>query len=421
MKKTVLALLLAVPAAYVNAQCPNLVPNGDFEAGNINFVSQYTYVAPPLNPTSLYGEGAYAITTNPRLVHSNYAIIEDHTSGSGTYMMVTNSSVQPNTILWSQSVAVKPGTNYTLEAWANGVVTAYPARLKFYINGTQVGSTFTVGVRVWTQFTASWNAGMADHALITIINDNTEAGGNDFALDDIALKVASVPTVSVADVSTFGNTNTIYTGYGPQSLTFTAAGGSGEGPYTYQLGDGAFSSSPSFTITDAGNYSINVKDANNCISTVSASITVTVKDVRCGNNNNKVMVCHNTASTNNPNNGLCIAPDAVPTHLAHGDALGDCPPSNARMIHSNGAVATSGVSVFPNPARGQITVAFKDAGSYDVCQIIDISGRAIISRPIEDDAAANGVNIDVSQLRPGVYTMRAISHNKAEAIRFIIE
>src|SRR3954468_1117694 len=101
MKKTLLTVLLAIAAANAYAQCPNLITNGDFEMGNAGFTSQYAYVAPPLNPTSLYWEGLYAITSNPRNVHTAFASLEDHTSGSGSMMMVTNGSVQNNVMLWS--------------------------------------------------------------------------------------------------------------------------------------------------------------------------------------------------------------------------------------------------------------------------------------------------------------------------------
>jgi hypothetical protein len=422
MKKILLSVLFVFAVVYAFAQCPNLITNGDFEAGNAGFTSQYAYVAPPLNPTSLYWEGLYAITSNPRNVHTAFASLEDHTSGNGSMMMVTNGSVQSNVMLWSQSVAVKPGTEYTLEAWGIGVVKAYPAKLKFFINDVQVGNTFTVGIGVWTQFASNWNSGTATTAHIAIINESTEAGGNDFALDDVAFRIASVPTVSVADVSNFNHSNTIYLGYGPQSLNYTAVAAGGQPPYSYQVGDAAFSTSPSFSMSNAGAYSINVKDANNCISINSATLNIAVKDVRCGNNNNKVLVCHNTSSANNPDNAICISPNAVPAHLAHGDALGDCAPSTARMIHPDQPNIPIGISLFPNPAHGQITVTFKDAGNiYNGYQIIDITGRVVLSKGLGEGSTSGSITIDISHFSPGIYMMRALGDEGLSISKFTVE
>jgi len=47
------------------------------------------------------------------------------------------------------------------------------------------------------------------------------------------------------------------------------------------------------------------------------TVTVSVIDVRCGDKKDKVFVCHKDKM-------ICISPNAVPAHLAHGDKLGNC-------------------------------------------------------------------------------------------------
>lgn len=92
-------------------------------------------------------------------------------------------------------------------------------------------------------------------------------------------------------------------------------------------------------------YTVTVVDANGC--TASASVTVNVIDVTCGNG--KVAVCH--VPPGNPNNpqDICISASAVPTHMGHADDhLGPCsntclntnssfelaPPSNDECIQA---------------------------------------------------------------------------------------
>jgi mono/diheme cytochrome c family protein len=56
------------------------------------------------------------------------------------------------------------------------------------------------------------------------------------------------------------------------SMQITATGG--KQPYQYSMDGNTFGTSASFASLAAGNYTITVKDANNCTSTASASIAV---------------------------------------------------------------------------------------------------------------------------------------------------
>jgi len=48
-----------------------------------------------------------------------------------------------------------------------------------------------------------------------------------------------------------------------------------------------------------------------------ASIEIKIVDVRCGNDNSKVKICHNGKA-------ICVASESVQDHLDHGDELGSC-------------------------------------------------------------------------------------------------
>ena len=54
------------------------------------------------------------------------------------------------------------------------------------------------------------------------------------------------------------------------SITVNATGGTA--PYQYKLGDGAFGTSNIFSNLKAGNYTVTIKDASNCSSTVNGTI-----------------------------------------------------------------------------------------------------------------------------------------------------
>ncbi len=182
----------------------NLIQNGDFSAGLTGFSSNY--VPGTGGPWGiLSNEGTFAVATNPNLTHTAFASCGDHTGGGN--MLVVNGAGTPNQDVWCQTVNVTPNTNYAFGAWATSVVSNSPAILQISINGGLLGSPFTLPSATcqWTQFFQLWNSGGAVSATICIVNQNTQTGGNDFALDDIffgpVCQETAQVTVQVVDLN----------------------------------------------------------------------------------------------------------------------------------------------------------------------------------------------------------------------------
>lgn len=195
-----LALLVAAPfAATANAQ--NLVANGDFSAGNADFLYGYKYVEPVAD--ALVPAGVFTVahsTRRPAVLNSAGAGIfdyYDHTTGDdkGAFLLVNGSGV-PDQMVWGQRVTVKPFTNYYFSAWVSTWTPdeVSPAQLQFRVNGRLIGPIFVASKTpgVWGVFEAVWNSGNSTLADIYIINQNTESYGNDFGLDDIAFQQTSL-------------------------------------------------------------------------------------------------------------------------------------------------------------------------------------------------------------------------------------
>jgi len=107
----VLALSLALPMAAVGAVPVNLITNGDFEAGNTGFTTEYTYLDPSnTGPWTLGPEYMYTVSTDPNLYHSAWSSFGDHTSGSGNMMIVNgtweDTSPGYNAVVWAQEVTL---------------------------------------------------------------------------------------------------------------------------------------------------------------------------------------------------------------------------------------------------------------------------------------------------------------------------
>jgi hypothetical protein len=198
-RKLVIALTAAVACAVVPvgaAAGPIAIPNWDFSAGSSGFSSDYAYLDVTTAAFSEFGllwpEGTYAVGTDPSLYHCLWPSFGDHTTGDGN-MLIVNGSRAAGVVLWSALVDVAPDSYYNFSAWVTSVYPDNLASLAFYINGVMVSAPYSSDATagLWQQFNAGWNSGGQTTAILSIVDLNTEAHGNDFAIDDI--EMSTVP------------------------------------------------------------------------------------------------------------------------------------------------------------------------------------------------------------------------------------
>jgi hypothetical protein len=188
----------------------NLIVNGDFELGDVGFGSSYGTPPFPYAANSLVPEGLYAVVDLPSQVHNNFSSTAiDHTPTPGTKQMVINGNIVSGAVVWSQSVPVIQNAYYEFNYWVQTVVNnndPSPSQLQLYVNGVAAGPTYIANpaTGVWTQFIYNTNAGINNVLNLELINQNTVAGGNDFALDDIVFQ-----QILPATASTVVNVNNV--------------------------------------------------------------------------------------------------------------------------------------------------------------------------------------------------------------------
>jgi hypothetical protein len=188
------ALALLATALVVGAQTsPNLVINGDFESGNTGFTSGYTF-GDDSNP------GGYTIGVNPSTAtgaFGDWCNCGDHTSGTGK-MMIVNGGGDATLPVWEETVSVTPSTEYTFSYWGAEVdhdSSSLP-HLELKINGAVIGSsTFPEfspdNGGQWQNYKFTWKSGTSKTAALVLVDLNTDASWNDFALDDISFSAAA--------------------------------------------------------------------------------------------------------------------------------------------------------------------------------------------------------------------------------------
>ncbi len=226
-----------------------------------------------------------------------------------------------------------------------------------------------------------------------------------------------VVNAPIALALNLGANRTVYRGYSPRSCTtLSAVPSSGVGPFTYQWSNGATSSSVNVCPTATTNYFVTVTDA--CAATITDDVTVNVVDVRCGNNLNKVLLCHNGSTS-------CVTQSQVATHLNHGDLLGGCTNKAGQPEASlSPEVMELKLTAYPIPATNALhfRVNSPESGTMTL-EIFDLKGKriAIQTGITAEVGGIHELNLDVSQWTAGLYFARLChSASGSQSLKFTV-
>ena len=173
----------------------NLVYNGDFQLGNTSFSTDYTFsTSNPLNASQ------YNIVTDASAIHFGFTGY-DHTSGNGTgyFMVINGASTAVND--WCQTVSVQANSYYRFSAWFKNIVKKPQyaglniANVELHINGQKVSNNISLPDYPddWVRLDTLWYSGSSTSVVLCIYDTSTAGNGNDFAIDDISLKLCSCP------------------------------------------------------------------------------------------------------------------------------------------------------------------------------------------------------------------------------------
>ncbi len=256
----------------------NLISNGNFSDGDVNFQSDYTY------SNVLSTSGYYFITDKPRQWNPAFVNCGD-TSFHDTVMVVTG-SVIPNTIIWRNDIAVKPQTDYEFSFAAESLTPNDSVLLEISLNNGKVTGELLVpdSTCIRKKFLTTWYSGQSSILSIKIIDLDTSASLNNFALDKFSLKPVYIKTDSLTvhlkspSAITINNDTTICNG----DSTMLAATEPGAVSFHWKPANGLLHPFGQHTlavpsVTTA--YTVTITDSNHCINSDSATINILARPV----------------------------------------------------------------------------------------------------------------------------------------------
>ncbi len=418
-----------------------------FILSTINIYSQITVTATVVNPSCFFENGTVTITAVGGIAPYTFAFAlsgnpsnNPTVSPSGTYTIANLVQGVYDVVVTDSNQASSAITFIiTNPTQMNAIVTATTTVSCFGAADGSLSVTATGGVPPYAySYTLIGGSSSAPSSSNTF--NGLTSGNYEVRIDDAngcILQLVYTMTQPVELVAT-------YDVFGQDIFVFPTGGTS---PYQYSLDSGPFQSSNSFSNLQTGNYTIDVKDANNCTFTLVSIVNVpaplfngnntpvsiappsgsTLADIVLAGNNIRwygaAVGFRGTANRRNnqtselPSNTVIVYGT---TYYASQTVNGFESQLRLAVTAVNPSLSNENFTLrelkyFPNPVQNTFTVS--NSKIIDTITITDIYGKIIVSKKI------NSLNseIDLSGLLTGMYFAKINSENQEKVIKIIKE
>ncbi len=338
------------------------------------------------------GTSPYTYTLNPGNVQNTTGSFSGLSSGDYTVSVVDSKGCTTG----SGTIAVAPASTLSLstptvtDVKCNGTSTG---EISMTASGGTAPYTYTLSPGNTQNNTGTFTGLPAGDYTVSVVD------ANGCSATSSTIEVEQTPKLTIKT----GGNKSVFAGFGSTCTTLSAtAHGGTKGDYTYTWMPGNLSGqSVEVCQSETTIYTVTVTDGNNC--TASAEVTVIVADVRCGNKNDKVLVCHNGKE-------MCLTPNAVAGHLDHGDKLGSCPTgTNARIGFetSESVPFQLALRAYPNPTTHMVKVEIQSqvAGPVQL-DLLDMLGRPVTQQTEQLREGLNEITVNLGAQATGVYLLR---------------
>lgn len=182
--------------AFSQDDYTNIIPNGNFEEGNKQFISDLSYDEFDVSP------GKYSVVEDANSVNYVFRPIAESSASGGNYL-VADVSFEPDVNFWCTSVPVTPVSTYkiSLSAADLSLDRNNPPVITLLIDGKAVGNEYKVNNTGWQHYSWEWNSGKnPDTVAVCLRNMTRVPHGNDLAIDDISMVMVKTDYIAPKQV-----------------------------------------------------------------------------------------------------------------------------------------------------------------------------------------------------------------------------
>lgn len=241
-------------------------------------------------------------------------------------------------------------------------------------------------------------------------------------MKSVNLTVNPTPIVTATvppSTKNFRADKTIYLGFGTQSLQFTATSAK-PGTFAWSPTTGLNSPAifnPVFSPTAAGQttFTITATSAAGCVAT--ADLTITVIDVRCGNSNQNVQICHYGITQ-------CVTTKSAKNFMKIGATIDACGTPNVRLsseiLPTGPEVTTLTLTAGSNPSQGRFTLDISlPAPAPLVVEMHSLSGVMLIQKNFAPGPLRLKEEVNMTSYPSGQYLISAQTDAERKVTRVI--
>lgn len=140
----------------------------------------------------------------------------------------------------------------------------------------------------------------------------------------------------------------------------------------------------------------------------------------CGNNSNKVSLCHVPAGNPSNANTICISPNAVSSHLDNNadNYLGECTCTNENRIlpgntgfNASQSLDYAEIELVPNPATDNLEVYLQGIEDASTLTIFDQMGRVVWTQQLDKRQSVVQLDLSRNSFQNGTYVVTIQSSN----------
>ncbi|MFI0431482.1 beta strand repeat-containing protein, partial [Mariniflexile sp. HMF6888] len=230
----------------------NAEANGEVVFTVSNFASTYSY--------TINGSPAIVGQTNPTIslpgltFGDQTIVVTDETTDCTATTTVTVS--EPPVLTLAEASNVNANCNFGAQVTVEATGGTLPYQYAFIVSGAAVDSDYS-----------NSNSAVLDPAISTTwvawVRDANGCIDNiNITIDTDPLPTVTVPSISDNQCDLNGD-----------PFTFTVTNPTGIAPFSYSIG-GGFQTSPTFTVSTPGTYTVTVKDGNGCTTDMATPITI---------------------------------------------------------------------------------------------------------------------------------------------------